>query len=159
TATGGGLNSASDWDSATRGDQTVPANGTFTVVLNGGGGNDSLTVVAKINEIVSATLNGEGGDDVPAGAATGDTFDGGEGNDRPGGGKGGDGMDGEAGNDTLVWNNGDGSDFIEGGAGNDTTEVNGNPTLGDTFTLEPNAGRVKFRRTNLVTFTLIASTE
>ena len=29
-ATGGGLNSASDWDSVTPGDQTVPADGTFT---------------------------------------------------------------------------------------------------------------------------------
>jgi Ca2+-binding RTX toxin-like protein len=159
TATGGGLNSASDWDSATPGDQTVPADGTFTVVVNGGDGNDSLTVLAKSTEIISATLNGEGGDDVLIGADTGDTLNGGEGNDRLVGGKGGDGMDGGAGNDTLVWNNGDGSDFIEGGAGNDTTEVNGNPTLGDTFTLEPDAGRVKFRRTNLVTFTLVASTE
>jgi Ca2+-binding RTX toxin-like protein len=59
-------------------------------------------------------------------------------------------MSGGAGNDTLVWNNGDGSDRIEGDAGNDATEVNGSPTLGDTFTIAPNAGRIKFQRTNLV---------
>src|SRR5436190_5459353 len=35
---GGGLNSGSDWDSAIAGDQTVPADGTFTVVVNGGDG-------------------------------------------------------------------------------------------------------------------------
>ena len=51
--TTGGLNSGSDWDSATAGDQTVPADGTFTVVINGGDGNDALTVLAKNTEIVA----------------------------------------------------------------------------------------------------------
>ncbi len=68
-------------------------------------------------------------------------------------------MSGGAGNDTLVWNNGDGSDVLDGDAGNDGTEVNGSPTLGDAFTLDANAGRIKFQRTNLVPFTLDASTE
>jgi Ca2+-binding RTX toxin-like protein len=157
--TTGGLNSGSDWDSATAGDQTVPADGTFVVVVNGGDGNDSLAVLAKNNEIVTAALNGGSGDDVLAGSDTGDSLEGGDGNDRLVGAKGGDNMDGGAGNDTLVWNNGDGSDSIDGGAGNDTTEVNGNPTLGDAFTLDPNAGRIKFQRVNLVAFTLDASTE
>src|SRR5213078_3009455 len=80
--TTGGLNSASDWDSATAGDQTVPADGTFTVVVNGGDGNDSLTVLAKTNEIAGATLNGGTGDDVLTGADTNDSLSGGEGNDR-----------------------------------------------------------------------------
>ena len=52
--TTGGLASGSDWDSATAGDQTVPADGTFTVVVNGGDGNDSMTVLAKNTEIASA---------------------------------------------------------------------------------------------------------
>src|SRR5204862_434863 len=68
-------------------------------------------------------------------------------------------MNGGAGNDTLVWHNGDGSDTINGDAGNDVTEVNGSATPGDVFTLDPNAGRVKFQRTNLVPFTLDAATE
>jgi Ca2+-binding RTX toxin-like protein len=157
--TTGGLNSASDWDSAKAGDQTVAADGTFTVVINGGDGNDSLTVLAKNTEIGFAMLNGDAGDDVLTGADSGDSLSGGDGNDRLVGAKGGDDMSGGAGNDTLVWNNGDGSDFIEGDAGNDATEVNGSPTLGDTLTLEPNAGRIKFRRTNLVSFTLDAATE
>ena len=157
--TTGGLNSGSDWDSATAGDQTVPANGTFVVVVNGGDGNDSLAVLAKNSEIVTAALNGGSGDDVLTGSDTGDSLEGGDGNDRLVGAKGGDDMSGGTGNDTLVWNNGDGSDSIDGGAGNDATEVNGNPTLGDAFTLEPNAGRITFKRTNLVTFTLDASTE
>ena len=157
--TTGGLNSGADWDSAAQGDQTVPANGTFGVVVNGGGGNDSLTVLAKTTEISGAKLNGDAGDDVLTGADTADSLGGGDGNDRLIGAKGADDMRGGAGNDTLVWNNGDASDFIDGEAGNDTTEVNGSATLGDTFTLQPNAGRIKFQRTNLVPFTLDASTE
>jgi Ca2+-binding RTX toxin-like protein len=157
--TTGGLNSGSDWDSATAGEQTVAADGTFVVVLNGGDGNDSLAVLAKNSEIVTAALNGGPGDDVLTGSDTGDSLEGLDGNDRLVGAKGGDAMSGGTGNDTLVWNNGDGSDSIDGGAGNDTTEVNGNPTLGDAFTLEPNAGRIKFQRVNLVPFTLDASTE
>jgi Ca2+-binding RTX toxin-like protein len=157
--TTGGLNSGADWDSATPDDQTVPADGTFGVVVQGGDGNDALTVLAKTTEIAGAKLLGDAGDDVLTGADSGDSLDGGEGNDRLAGARGGDDMSGGAGNDALVWNNGDASDFIEGDAGNDATEVNGNPTQGDTFTLEPNAGRITFRRTNLVTFTLDASTE
>ena len=157
--TTGGVNSGSDWDSATAGDQTVPANGTFVVVVNGGDGNDSLAVLAKNTEIVTAALNGGSGDDVLTGSDTGDSLEGADGNDRLVGAKGTDVMNGGTGNDTLVWNNGDGSDFIDGGAGNDGTEVNGNPTLGDAFAIEPNAGRITFKRTNLVPFTLDASTE
>src|SRR5262245_53616385 len=159
--TTGGLASGSDWDSATDGDQTVPADGTFAVVVNGGDGNDSLAVLAKNNEIVTAALNGGPGDDALTGSDSGDSLEGLDGNDRLVGAKGGDDMNGGDGNDTLVWNNGDGSDFVDGGAGNDTTEVNGSPTLGDTFTLAPsiNPGQVTFRRTNLVPFTIDASHE
>jgi Ca2+-binding RTX toxin-like protein len=160
--TTGGLASGADWDSATPGDQTVPANGTFAVAVGGGGGNDSLTVLAKPSEIGLAALSGGDGDDLLTGSDTGDGLNGGDGNDRLVGAKGGDLMQGDGGNDTLVWNNGDGSDTIDGDAGNDTTEVNGNPTLGDAFTafmLSPDATRVTFQRTNLVPFTLDASTE
>jgi Ca2+-binding RTX toxin-like protein len=157
--TTGGLNSGSDWNSAMNGDQTVPADGTFTVVVNGGDGNDSLTVLAKTSEIAAATLNGGGGDDVLTGADTNDTLNGGDGNDRLVGAQGTDVMNGGAGNDTLVWNNGDGSDTMNGDAGNDGVEVNGSSTLGDVFTLDAGAGRVRFQRTNLKAFTLDTSTE
>src|SRR5436305_1601835 len=157
--TTGGLNSATDWDSTRAGDQQEPADGTFSVVVNGGDGNDSLTVLAKTSEIVSATLNGDGGDDVLTGADTNDLLAGGAGNDRLVGAKGTDSMTGGDGNDTMVWNNGDGSDRMNGEAGNDAVEVNGNPTLGDTFTMDPEPGGVKFQRTNLVPFTLDTASE
>src|SRR5215216_4088007 len=154
--TTGGLNSGSDWDSATLGDQTVPADGTRTVIVNGGGGNDSIIVLARNTELASSGLNGDAG---ITGPDSNDTLTGGDGNDRLVAGKGADIMNGGAGNDTLVWNNGDGSDVLNGDAGNDGAEVNGNATLGDGFALEANAGRIKFQRANLVPFTLDSSTE
>ncbi|HEY1593804.1 MAG TPA: calcium-binding protein [Thermoleophilaceae bacterium] len=159
--TTGGLASGSDWDSGTPGDQTVPADGTFTVAVNGGDGNDSITVLAKTTEIATATIDGGAGDDVLTGADTNDSLIGGDGNDRLIGAKGTDGMSGGAGNDTLVWNNGDGSDTMDGGDGNDTAEVNGSPTQGDVFAMAPDqgAGQIKFQRTNLGTFTLHTTTE
>src|SRR5215207_8496191 len=150
--TTGGLNSARDWDSGTAGDQTVPADGTRTVIVNSGEGNDSITIVAKSTELASSGINGDGGDDVLTGSDSNETLNGGEGNDRLVAGKGDDAMNGGGGNDTLVWNQGDGSDRAIGDAGNDGAEVNGAPTLGDVFTLEPVAGGVKLRRTNLGQF-------
>jgi Ca2+-binding RTX toxin-like protein len=157
--TTGGLASGSDWDNTAAGNQTVAADGTFTIEVNGGDGNDSITVLAKKTEIASASLNGDAGDDVLTGADSNDVLNGGDGNDRVVGGQGNDNMSGGAGNDDLVWNNGDATDIINGDAGNDATVVNGNATLGDVFTVEPNAGRIKFVRTNLVGFALDASTE
>jgi Ca2+-binding RTX toxin-like protein len=158
---GGGLNSTKDWDSTTPDDQTVPANGTWSVVVNSGEGNDSVTVLAKDTEVHDVTLNGEGGDDVLTGADSADVLNGGEGNDRLVGAKGPDTMNGGNGNDTMVWNNGDNTDTIDGGGGNDATEVNGSGIAGDAFQLDPDAGpnQVKFQRTNLGTFTLHATTE
>jgi hypothetical protein len=158
--TTGGLNSGSDWDSANEGTQTVAADGTRTVFVNGGEGNDALTLLARDTEVASSGLNGDGGDDVVSGPDTGDTLTGGEGNDRLIAGKGNDAMLGGAGNDTLVWNQGDGNDRASGDAGNDGAEVNGAPTLGDAFMLEPViTGFVRLRRTNLGQFTFDAATE
>src|SRR5215211_8209510 len=78
--TTGGLASGSDWDSAEEGDQTVPADGTRTVIVNGGDGNDSITVLAKDTELASSGLNGDGGDDVVSGPDSNDTLTGGDGN-------------------------------------------------------------------------------
>jgi Ca2+-binding RTX toxin-like protein len=158
--TTGGLNSARDWDSGTPGDQTVPADGTRTLIINGGEGNDAITIVARNTELASAGINGDGGDDVLTGSDANETLGGGVGDDRLVAGKGDDIMNGGAGNDALVWNQGDGTDRASGEAGNDVAEVNGAPTLGDVFTLENNGdGSIKLRRTNLGQFTFDAATE
>ena len=156
----GGLASGADWDSATPNSQTVAADGVHTVIVNGGGGNDSLTVVATAAQLASSGLNGDAGDDVITGPDSNDTLTGGEGNDRLVAGRGDDVMQGGAGNDTLVWNQGDGSDTADGQAGNDGSEVNGAATLGDAFTIDPVAGgTVQLRRSNLGLFTFDAATE
>src|SRR5215204_6040066 len=158
--TTGGLNSARDWDSGTAGDQTVPADGTRTVIVNAGEGNDAITIVARNTELASAGINGDGGDDVLTGSDANETLTGGLGDDRLVAGKGDDVMNGGAGNDTMVWNQGDGNDRANGDAGNDGAEVNGAPTLGDVLTLEPvEGGFVELRRTNLGQFRFDAITE
>src|SRR5262245_27121174 len=80
--TTGGLDGGSDWESAKPGDQTVPADGTVTVVVNGCGGDDRLSVRASAGEIAGATLDGGAGDDVLTGAGTSDLLEGGDGDDR-----------------------------------------------------------------------------
>jgi Ca2+-binding RTX toxin-like protein len=156
-----GLKTNADWDSATAGEQTVAAGGAGVIVINGGDGQDTLSVSAGVDAVAGVFLNGDGGDDVLTGADTGDILSGGDGNDTLTGGIGGDDLQGGPGNDNFVWNNGDGSDVNSGGDGNDLTVVNGNPTLGDVFTLAPDqlAGFVRFKRTNLTTVSLLSATE
>src|SRR5437763_44331 len=155
----GGRASGSDWDSATPGTQTVPADGTFGVDINGGDGNDSITVLAKKTEITGVKLDGGAGDDVLTGADSNDSLSGGDGNDRLIGAGGADTMSGGAGNDTLVWNNGDGSDTMDGDEGHDDVDVNGAPAPGDVFTILPTGDRIEFHRSNCGRFTLDASAE
>ena len=122
-----------------------PADGTFTVVINGVDGNDALTVPAKTTEIGAAKPSARLADDVsPAptattcsAAATATTASS-EQRRRH--------HERRRGQRHISGNNGDGSTPSTRDAGNDGTEVNGNPTLGDVNTLEPNAGRVKFQR-------------
>jgi Ca2+-binding RTX toxin-like protein len=77
--TTGGLNSGRDWASDKEGDQTVAADGTFMVIVNGGDGNDRL-VAGK-------------GDDVMNGGTGNDTlvWNQGDGSDRANGDAGNDG--------------------------------------------------------------------
>jgi Ca2+-binding RTX toxin-like protein len=156
TTPGEAFNSALDWDTSVAGDQTLPANGTSEIVLNGGDGLDSFTAPQGVGELLRATLNGDGGNDLLTGSRAADDLRGGAGNDRVVGFAGNDDMEGGDGNDTLVWNNGDGSDIMDGDAGNDGVEVNGAATAGDAFLVQPGpvAGRVRFDRTNLGPFNL-----
>lgn len=135
------------------------ANGT----LNGGGGNDTIRVLA------GGFVGGLPAQGQPLPAIVGNyTMYGGSGDDFLDSGFGNDVMFGEGGNDTLRWLPGTLIDAFDGGSGNDTVVVVGNtsaiPDLttpdpndtgnGDSFRLDadPATGGAKFQRTNLVPF-------
>jgi Ca2+-binding RTX toxin-like protein len=154
-----GFASATDFDSTQAGDQTVPDDGTFTFTIVAGGGDDAVTFDTAVSLAGGSTIDGEADNDVLSGSPAIDAVRGGDGNDRVIGFRGNDDLEGGLGNDQLVWNNGDGSDVMDGDGGNDEVEVNGAPTAGDVFTVQPNGARVRFDRTNLGPFNLDVSAE
>lgn len=114
------------------------------VRVNGGNGNDTLTVSAALS--VAVTVLGGNGKDVLAGGDGDDSLDGGNGNDSLAGGggddslyggNGNDSLDGQAAADLLRGDNGadrlsggDGDDDCDGGRGNDRESGDaGNDTL------------------------------
>ena len=128
--------------------------------VNGQGGGDVIIASTGLANLIELDLDGGEGNDLLIGSDGTDTLRGGAGNDTLLGGRGNDVKLGEDGNDLLIWNDGDGSDFNEGGEGLDTVQVNGANGAGDSFRVDPNGERVRFRRTNLGLFTLdIGTTE
>jgi Ca2+-binding RTX toxin-like protein len=124
-------------------------------ILGGGPGDDTVT-----GGDLGNLLTGDDGNDQIFGLGGADDVGGGPGADTVVGGPGGDTVQGGAGDDLLVWNNGDGSDVMDGDGDNDRVQVNGSPSSGDEFLIQPNAGRVRLDRTNFGPFTLdIGTTE
>ena len=110
--------------------------------------------------LIGLDLDGGEGNDLLIGGDGVDVLRGGAGNDVLIGGRGNDVVLGQDGSDLMIVNDGDGSDFLEGGEGFDFVQVNGSNTAGDSFRIDPNGERVRFRRTNLGLFTLdIGTTE
>lgn len=147
---GNGFNSPTDFDNAAAGDQTLPANNTIDLVVNAGDGDDAVTI--NTANLLSVTVDGQGGNDALTGNNDADNLRGGPGDDVVVGARGNDDMEGGDGNDVFIWNNGDGSDVVDGDAGNDETVINGAPTAGDQFTITPQGDRVRFERVNLGLF-------
>ncbi|APZ96599.1 calcium-binding protein [Fuerstiella marisgermanici] len=128
--------------------------------VNGQGGDEVIAASTGLVGLISLDLDGGEGNDLLIGGDGDDVLRGGAGNDTLIGNKGNDVMLGEDGDDLLIWNNGDNDDLMEGGAGNDTVQVNGADGAGDRFRVNRNGSRVRFQRTNLISFTLdIGSTE
>ena len=122
--------------------------------LFGGAGNDILTGGSGNDQLVGGAGNdqlfGKGGDDLLFGGDGNDTLTGGTGSDQ---------MFGEAGNDRMIWNPGEGTDLMEGGDGIDTAEVNGG-NGSEVFTITANGTRVRFDRVTPGPFSLdIGTTE
>ncbi len=117
---------------------TTEASAINTVVLDGRGGNDNLSINALVS--VPVVLYGGLGDDTLIGGAGNDSLFGNEGNDTLIGGAGNDSLFGSVGNDVISGeagqdslHGGDGSDRLDGGTGNDTLDggdgIKGNDSL------------------------------
>ena len=130
-----------------------------TVIVNGTGSNDVITIDGSTNgvEVLGLTaavtiagaeadldklvINGLDGADIIDASAVQDgaialTLNGGRGNDT---------LIGGAGDDTFVWNPGDGSDVLEGQAGQDTLLFNG-ANAAESVDLSANGRRLRFFR-------------
>jgi Ca2+-binding RTX toxin-like protein len=83
---------------------TCPDAGVLTIVLNGGSGDDTLTLdESTIPLTVQGRQNGDQGRDSLIGASTADTQNGGQGEDTLDGRKGGDSMSGGSGRDSVTY--------------------------------------------------------
>jgi Ca2+-binding RTX toxin-like protein len=115
------------------------------LVVNGNGGNDTITAGNGLARLIRITMDGGAGNDTLTGGDGNDTLIGGDGNDIINGGKGADTALLGAGDDTFVWNPGDGSDTVEGQDGNDTLLFNG-ANINEQFTVSANGDHVRLTR-------------
>jgi Ca2+-binding RTX toxin-like protein len=102
----------------------VPFTVDFTaeaLTVNGGGGDDQITVSPGLPDLLVAA-DGGAGNDTLTGAEEADSLVGGDGNDTLTGGRGSDLLDGQAGDDSLFSRDGHG-DLVRGGTGNDSART------------------------------------
>ncbi|MDA9403181.1 beta strand repeat-containing protein [Bradyrhizobium sp. CCBAU 45389] len=95
------------------------------LVIEGLGGNDTISAALLAAGVVHLTIDGGAGNDTITGSAGNDTLIGGDGNDSVVGGRGDDLVQLGDGRDVVQWNPGDGSDTVDGGAGVDTLQFFG----------------------------------
>ncbi len=91
------------------------------LAVNGGGGDDQLTVSPGLPGLL-VTADGGSGNDLLSGADEADSFVGGAGNDTLTGGGGSDLLDGQDGDDRLLARDGHG-DLVRGGTGTDSAQT------------------------------------
>ena len=109
---------------------------TRLIFLNGGAGNDTLSLSEASGALPAASISGGDGNDVLIGGSGSDLINGGRGNDTAFLG---------AGDDTFVWNPGDGSDTVEGQDGQDKMIFNG-ANIAEKIDISANGHRVRFTR-------------
>jgi len=119
--------------------------GVEAVVVNGLGGNDTVSGGLGLASLVSLTLDGGVGNDSLLGGDGNDVLLGGDGNDTVAGNGGNDAAFLGAGNDTFAWEPGDGNDTVEGQAGSDTLRFTGSDA-GEIINVSANGPRARFTR-------------
>jgi hypothetical protein len=120
---------------AIQGDKPTVAN-TSQMLINGGAGNDHLSLDETNGALPAAAIFGGDGNDVLVGGSGDDFIEGGAGNDTAFLG---------AGDDMFQWEPGDGSDVVEGQGGFDTVVFNGSDAA-EKFDLSANGSRVRLTR-------------
>jgi Ca2+-binding RTX toxin-like protein len=120
---------------AIQGGQPTVAN-TREIMMNGGAGNDNLSLSETNGALPEAAIFGGDGNDVLIGGSGGNFIDGGTGNDT---------LLGGSGDDTFQWNPGDGSDVVEGQGGRDTMVFVGSDDA-EKFDISANGSRVRLTR-------------
>jgi Ca2+-binding RTX toxin-like protein len=115
------------------------------LVLNAGGGNDSLACTGNLAALIHITADGGPGNDTLLGSNGADLLIGGDDNDFIDGNQGNDTILMGAGNDTFQWDPGDGNDTIEGQGGHDVVLFNGS-NIGELFEFLANGARLRFIR-------------
>jgi Ca2+-binding RTX toxin-like protein len=126
---------------------TVDRTGATSIVVDAGGGDDSVSVDEGNGQFenVPTTIDGGSGNDRIAGGSGNETLIGGSGNDTIDGNRGADTALMGGGDDTFIWDPGDGSDVLEGQGGHDTMLFNGAPGL-ENIDMSANRDRLRFFR-------------
>jgi Ca2+-binding RTX toxin-like protein len=151
---------------------TVAADGTFvavsdtagtyydavaeSVMVNGLGGEDTISAVGNLGALTTLTLDGGTGNDTVVGGNGADVLHGGDGVDFVDGNQGVDRVQLDAGDDTVQWDPGDGSDIIDGGDGSDRLRFNAS-NAGETLDLSATSNRLRLTR-DIGTVTVDAGT-
>jgi len=118
---------------------------TDALVVAGGAGNDTLSVMTLPALNTMLTLDGGAGNDVLLGSRGDDRLLGGDGKDFVDGNQGNDIALLGAGDDVFQWDPGDGSDTVEGEAGTDTLVFNG-ANINERMDISANGERARLTR-------------
>jgi Ca2+-binding RTX toxin-like protein len=118
---------------------------TETLIVNMGGGNDTISMTGNLAALIKITVDGGAGDDTILGGNGIDTLLGGDGNDFIDGNQGNDVAFLGEGDDTFQWDPGDGNDTVEGQAGFDSLLFNGS-NINEIIGISANGGRALFTR-------------
>jgi len=128
-------------------DFTVDRTDFTSIVVDGRGGGDSISVDETNGTLATTplTIDGGPGDDRIAGGSGNETLIGGSGNDTIDGNRGADTAYMGGGDDTFIWDPGDGSDAVEGQGGHDRMLFNGAPAP-EQVDISANGDHVRFFR-------------
>ena len=118
---------------------------TERLVVNLGGGNDTISATGNLAALTGITIDGGAGDDIILGSNGADTLLGGADRDFIDGQQGNDTAFLGAGDDVFQWDPGDGNDTVEGGAGFDVLWFNGN-AANEAIAISANGGRAALTR-------------